>query len=435
MRQCGCSVAMAVVTAGIDLALIATPPVTAEVTLAATALYMGGTAHPLSVPRDSPDFIGSYVDGMADTYIRPSGLCAGGDPGCTTASVYTPQDFLPVTGWRSMTFDRSVAVGLANLDSCLRGLSCLMSLAPFHSMATQALQDTVYTVMSYSQSGRIATLQKRQLIDEPVTAAVSFAFTANPNRPNGGILQRFAGAFIPGLGVTFDGATPTGSSTSNPLTTVDVARQYDAIADFPTNPLNLLADLNALLGYFFVHPRPTGFSEPELQGQYQDSTYYLVPTPILPLLMPLAAVPLLGPLLAEVLDPPLRVLVEAGYDRTVNPGAPSRANVRYAPDPKKTLTDFIRAIPTGWDNGIASLTGNPGNRPFGTTAPGPYGVGGPPVYAGAVDPYGPPTALTRKPSLAAARTAPPPGVAAPTRRGSGADHPRRARNLPARAVG
>jgi hypothetical protein len=56
-----------------------------------------------------------------------------------------------------------------------------------------------------------------------------------------------------------------------------------------------------------------------------------------------------------------------------------------------TAINLLVSIPTGWDNGIAYATGDPANRPFHTTAPGPYGVGGPPVYAGAVDPYGPPT--------------------------------------------
>ena len=34
---------------------------------------------------------------------------------------------------------------------------------------------------------------------------------SNPNRPNGGILERFVGAYIPILGVTFSGAMTTNS--------------------------------------------------------------------------------------------------------------------------------------------------------------------------------------------------------------------------------
>ena len=92
-----------------------------------------------------------------------------------------------------------------------------------------------------------------------------------------------------------------------------------------------------------------------------------------------------------MLDPPLRVLVETGYDRTINPGAPTPAKYLYFPNPVTTAVNVVAAIPNGWDNGIAYLTGDPMNRPFGTTPAGPNGVGGPAVNAGAVDPYGPPT--------------------------------------------
>ena len=89
---------------------------------------------------------------------------------------------------------------------------------------------------------------------------------------------------------------------------------------------------------------------------------------------------------AKALDPPLRVLVETGYDRTINPGQPTPARYTYFPNPFKTLVDFAVAIPTGWDDAISYVTGG-GARPFGTAPQPVYGVGGPPVYAGAVDPY------------------------------------------------
>jgi hypothetical protein len=114
-----------------------------------------------------------------------------------------------------------------------------------------------------------------------------------------------------------------------------------------------------------------------------------MPAELLPLVIPLSRIPVIGLPLARALDPPLRVLVEAGYDRTINPGQPTPAKYLYFPNPIKTLIDFAVAIPTGWDDAISSITGNPADRPF-RTAPQPiYGVGGPPVYSGAVDPYGP----------------------------------------------
>ena len=123
------------------------------------------------------------------------------------------------------------------------------------------------------------------------------------------------------------------------------------MADFPTNPLNPLALVNSIFGYYLIHLQPYDLKEPELQGQYQDSTYYLDPTETLPLLLPLAGVPLLGPLLAGVLDPPLRVLVEAGFDRTLNPGAPTPATIFYFPDPIATAVNLVVAIGTGMPPG------------------------------------------------------------------------------------
>ena len=161
------------------------------------------------------------------------------------------------------------------------------------------------------------------------------------------------------------------------------------------------------MGFRFEHPPESKAGEPQLQGQYQDSTYYLIPTMTLPLLLPLTVAPWIGSLVASVLDPPLRVLVESGYDRTVNPGLPTSAKFLYSPNPVEVATNFIKAIPTGWDNGIAYITKDPGNRPFHTTPQGPYGVGGPPVNTGAIDAYGPPTpAVTAAETVAMKRTPP-----------------------------
>lgn len=137
------------------------------------------------------------------------------------------------------------------------------------------------------------------------------------------------------------------------------------------------------LGFVFLHGNYYGLGEPELQGQYGDTTYYLFPTPVLPLFMPVEWVPFIGPPLAVTVDPFFRVLVEAGYNRTINPGQPTPAQWLYFPNPITKVVNLAIAVPTGLDNGISYFTGN---RPFGTAIPGPYGVGGPPVDAGCVGP-------------------------------------------------
>ncbi|MCB0927364.1 MAG: PE-PPE domain-containing protein [Mycobacterium sp.] len=180
-------------------------------------------------------------------------------------------------------------------------------------------------VFGFSQGAVVASKYKA---DHPSTAAnpgPTYVLVENPSRPNGGVMARFAGLTVPIMDLTFSGATPVGDEAS-PSKTVDVARQYDGWADFPTYPLNLLATANAIMGIVLVH----GKTQTELTGQnlvdakgndtdsmyYQkhgDTTYYLIRTDTLPLLMPVAAI---SPQLAAALDPPLRALIETGYDRT-----------------------------------------------------------------------------------------------------------------------
>jgi PE-PPE domain-containing protein len=205
---------------------------------------------------------------------------------------------------------------------------------------------------------------------------VSFVLTANGNRPNGGILTRGpAGLTIPIIGLTFGNPTPT--DTQYP--TVDAVRQYDGWADQPLNPLNPFAEVNSIFGQIYLHPNydQVDLSQAQEQQQFGDTTYYLIPTPILPMLMPLESVPVVGNALADTLDPFFRVLVEAGYDRTISPGTPTTWNVFYTPNPVDLAHNLALAIPTGLDNGIQDTTGD---RPLGTERPtNPYGIGGPPV--------------------------------------------------------
>jgi hypothetical protein len=382
-----CSVALGTVAQAVQ----GTPPPLPAVGLTATSLVMGGTNQVLSVGPSTPEFLADYLNHIYDDFIAPSGLCVGGDPGCALVAVYTPEQLRPFTGLADMTFDDSVAEGRINLDDCVRGNACIVTEDPYTSTSIRPLTDTSYVISGMSQSAVIASFEKSYLIAHPVAGTtVSFVLTANPNRPNGGFLERFVGGYIPFLGMSFNGATPTNSPQSAPLTTVDITQQYDAWSDFPTNPLNLLADLNAFMGSLYLHHRYLDTDTPALlQGHYQDTTYYLAPAKLLPLLVPVAALPVIGMPIAQLLDAPLRVLVEAGYDRTINPGQPTPAKYLYAPNPITTAINFAVAIPTGWDDAISYVSDDPLNRPFRTEPQPVYGVGGPPVYAGAIDPYGP----------------------------------------------
>ena len=327
---------------------------TALVALTATALIMGGTGHPLSTPQDTPEFINSYTTDANNDYIVLTGFC--GTSACTPTAVSTPEQFMPVAG--VMPFDQSVGQGVVNLDQ---------------AMNAQPVGESM-VVFGYSQSARIASIQKGNLAAAGSTLPVSFVLIGNPNRPNGGILQRFEGLTVPFAGITFDGATPTNTD----FKTVDITRQYDGWSDFPNNPLNPFATANAVAGIHYLHGdyQSVGLGDGLYQGAYGDTDYYMIPSQRLPLLMPLTEAGVPSPIVT-ILDAPARVLVEAGYDRTVSPGAPTKASIMYFPDPLKTGTNFIIAIPTGLDDGAQEAANI---RPFGT-APidqrSPYGVGGP----------------------------------------------------------
>lgn len=289
----------------------------------------------------------------------------------------TPPDYI-----FSPTFDQSVAEGVHNLEG----------LRPVDSTSSD-------TIWGYSQGATVVTLYKRDYNVQPNPPATSptFVLVANPNRPNGGILERgVALGTIPILGLTFSGATPTttaGQTDPNKVTTYDIARQYDGVADAPVNPLNPIADLNAAMGFYYLHGQyPNANPSTAIyQDQYGDTKYYLIPTYPLPLLMPLESIPVIGFPLADTLDPLLRVIVESAYDRSTSPGVPTPFNPLYLPNPVTFGSDLLTAIPTGLDNGISDFTSS---RPFGTTRPGAYGVGGPPTVGIDNQPTPPPSTPT-----------------------------------------
>lgn len=135
---------------------------------------------------------------------------------------------------------------------------------------------------------------------------------------------------MPVFDLTTLGATPThtaGAATGQ-VTTYDISGQYDPVSDFPAYPLDVLADLNAVMGFFYVHLNYSqlDMSTAVLQAQVGDTDYYMIPSERLPLLLPLKAIGVPDPILAA-LDAPLRVLVEAGYNRTVSPGLPTTAKL------------------------------------------------------------------------------------------------------------
>ena len=116
---------------------------------------------------------------------------------------------------------------------------------------------------------------------------------------------------MPSFGATFSGATP-----DNLYPTDIYTNEYDGFADFPRYPVNLLSDLNALIGIGYEHATyldPSELSNVIDLGTYADTTYYMIPADGLPLLEPLEVIPFIGQPLYDLLEPDMSVLVNLGY--------------------------------------------------------------------------------------------------------------------------
>jgi hypothetical protein len=119
--------------------------------------------------------------------------------------------------------------------------------------------------------------------------------------------------------VCFNGATPPDTPYLTDIYTI----QYDGIADAPQYPLNPVSDLNAFLGYFYLHPDyPTvpvsdyTVTLPTSPDYYTDGgvTHYCeMLTQNLPLLDPLRQIPVVGNPLADLVQLDFRVIVDLGY--------------------------------------------------------------------------------------------------------------------------
>lgn len=315
----------------------------------------------------------------SDAAIQASAVAYGVGTALDPAAVVNyPASWAPFSpgGVFDPTWDQSVRRGIAALQAQLAG-------------------DPAPVVFGYSQGAVIGSEYKKSFNANPTPGVVpNYVFVGNGARPNGGILSRFVGLYVPGLDMTATGAAPTHTVGAAPgqLTTRDYAGQYDPIADFPTNPLNPVALLNAGLGAVFVHLGEENPQDAVLQDRVGDTAYYLYPTYPVPLLVPVQLIPVIGPLIADALDPLVRLIVEAGYDRTVSPGQPAAANIGYVPAPAALAADVPRAIATGVDNLLQGIgfgrvlqTDRPQVGP-GTTGQGAYGIGGPPVTMTAEQP-------------------------------------------------
>ena len=369
------SVIVAAATAAWTASAAVTASVTLAVTLTATALIVPGTAVP------NPATVPGYMENAVDYYVSPT------TASCARVCNPEPVPYLaqfwpfPWEGWGGLSgakLDESVASGVAQLTSDLVGTNNPSPLSPV-------------VIFGYSQGATVASIEKSQLsmLSPEDQADINFVLIGNPNRPNGGLFERLAMfGTVPILDATFGMPTPTNTDMS----TVDVAFQYDGVADFPLYPINLLADLNATLGFWYIHGSylapdgrnpdelPNGLTPTELAAAIadpanqqhlagSDTTYALIPTPNLPLLQPLREfgaathTEFLTTPLIDLIQPALGVLIETGYDRSLPYGQPAPFRLIPLVNPITLTVDLLNAIGQGIHDAACDIGMTPPTAP------------------------------------------------------------------------
>ncbi|MGH3560942.1 MAG: PE-PPE domain-containing protein, partial [Mycobacterium sp.] len=246
-----------------------------------TALVLGGTSIPQPGQR--------YLDAANTLYLQPHGFSG------TLQSLFTPEN----------ASSTSVAQGEQILDATI--------LQKINSGDVSAENPLV--VFGYSQSALIASDVMRQLAGQDVRSDdVRFVLIGDPDNPTGGM--EVTSSTVPPQDVMANIATP------NDLYPTDVyTHEYDGVADFPTYKIDLLSDLNALLGFINEHLTYLSLTPEQINDAIQLPTsaadtmvnYYMIPAESLPLLDPLRLIPVIGQPLYDLLEPDTQILVNLGY--------------------------------------------------------------------------------------------------------------------------
>jgi hypothetical protein len=254
--------------------------------------------------------------------------------------------------------------------------------------------NTPVVIFGYSQGANIVSRQKRNLAGLPEDQTyLSFVMIGNTNRPNGGLFERLAFlGHVPILDATFGLPAPT--DTCDHICATDIAFRYDGVADFPLYPLNALAVLNAIAGFWYVHGTylapnadsdvgelPDGYTPAELAEQlanednwdeHGDTRYITIPTKTLPIVRPFLEFAgftgtgfIIKPIVT-LLTPVLEVLIEAGYDRSLSYGVPAPFRLIPRINPFVLARDVVDAIGEGIHDafgGGSSPQQAPGSQP------------------------------------------------------------------------
>ncbi len=301
----------------------------------ATSIFVDGTKSVTGNELGNPPFRmadslqGNYSDGPGTDYDEQF--------------VIYPRSLGPATGLGDPTYDVSEGLATEQVVDTRQGRE-----------GDENPGQKIF-VVGYSQGAGGAVKAIPELEDQGLSDNVEFVLAANPRRNDGGILTRVpAGVYVPVFGVTFgDGTTPASTKI------LQVTKQYDGVGDAPKYFLNVVADANAALGFYYLHgdyykdidptPDPTrtdAIVSTSADGKVTD-VLVLNQDGQLPLTRPLLQLGI-PQNIVTALDPFLRAVIETGYDRPSGPGSYPSEPVPFqvVPPPTKLLSD-VQSVAAG----------------------------------------------------------------------------------------
>lgn len=240
---------------------------------------------------------------LFNKYVTPNlKIGAGFYPGTPSVVIDYPGDLLPPG-----TIGQHIAIGVDNIDAAIKA-------------ATGPV-----IVVGQSEGTVVADGERARLENDPAAPPadqLSFLLFNHPMRGMANTL--FPDGFhIPILDVT---VTEPVESRYN---TAVVTHEYDFFGDFPARPWNLLALVNSVAGFVFLHQIDSDVPAdipPEnitatVNSKGATDTTYFVPTRNLPLteLLRIAGVPDRA---VDRLDNALRPTIDRAYSRNDEPGDP-----------------------------------------------------------------------------------------------------------------
>lgn len=266
--------------------------------------------------------VGPYLGQILAGYLQPSSPHFSGQPtfpGYTFGGLTTPEQFCPfvcIPGQPALNFGQSLNTGVGLLNQ---------------GILPQLLAGDNVTVFGYSQSAAIATIEMQNLIAGAGTAGyptldqlgnMHVVLIGDPNNPIGGILDRFQfpdDQHLPFVNIPLSlDATPTDHIASDIYT-----GEYDGWANFPQDPTNILAVINALIGIVTVHPYYPDYTAAQLAsainvGTIGDANFYMIPQN-LPILQFMFNGGTAGQFFGDFFSPWARLVIDWGYGNAGDP--------------------------------------------------------------------------------------------------------------------